>query len=437
MSDETIMLLTALVSFGVAVVVAFAATPLVKRIAVMIGAVDVPRDERRMHKKPIPRLGGLAIFLGFLVSALLFCKLDLQFTGILLGAVVIVTLGVIDDIMALPAFIKFVVQIVAALIPALCGVVVDFISNPFLWSEQSFIEFGVFSIPITVLWIVLITNSVNLIDGLDGLAAGVSMISSFSLLLIALIMQDAGVAMIMAALAGGCVGFLPYNFNPAKMFMGDTGAMFLGYILAVVSVQGLFKFYAIVSFAVPFLILGLPLFDTVFAIFRRISKGKNPMHPDRSHVHHRLIDMGFSQKQAVAILYAMSGMLGLLAVIMTLSGEIRALLLVFAVIAAVAIGAKVMTNPSGSKRNGNSNGSSLPDPDLPDKSDTGKSEIEDPGVNRIMDESKESQPDLQEQTESGSDTVASDAINDANYDVTPASGEKDSAPDSGAIEREI
>ena len=182
-----------------------------------------------------------------------------------------------------------------------------------------------------------ITNAVNLIDGLDGLACGVSTISSMTLLVIALVVSEGDVALLMAALAGGCIGFLPYNMNPAKIFMGDTGSTFLGYILAVVSVNGLFKFYTIISFAVPFLMLGLPIFDTCFAFIRRIAHGQSPMHADRSHVHHRLIDMGFNQKQAVAVLYIISGILGLSAVVLTTSGPVKAMLLLMALCFAGAI----------------------------------------------------------------------------------------------------
>ena len=181
-----------------------------------------------------------------------------------------------------------------------------------------------------------ITNAVNLIDGLDGLANGVSAISAATVLVIALITSDAQVAVVMAALVGACVGFLPYNLNPAKMFMGDTGATFLGFILATMSIQGLFKFYAVISFAVPFLILGLPIFDTALAVIRRMAHGQSPMHADRGHIHHRLIDMGLNQKQAVATLYVISAILGLSAVVLTTSGEGRAMLL-FLVLCIVAV----------------------------------------------------------------------------------------------------
>ncbi|MDR3277725.1 MAG: undecaprenyl/decaprenyl-phosphate alpha-N-acetylglucosaminyl 1-phosphate transferase, partial [Oscillospiraceae bacterium] len=190
-----------------------------------------------------------------------------------------------------------------------------------------------------VIWIVAITNSVNLIDGLDGLAGGVSGISSVTMLIISMLVSDMNVAVIMAALAGSCLGFLPYNLNPAKIFMGDTGALLLGFVLATVSISGLVKFFAVISFAVPFLVIGLPLFDTVFSFSRRLLRGKNPMRPDRGHFHHRLIDMGLSQKQAVAVLYAISGILGLAAVVITTSGEVRALILVIAIIIAAVIAA--------------------------------------------------------------------------------------------------
>ena len=251
-------------------------------------------------------------------------------------AVFIVVLGVVDDIMALPALLKFVVQIVAALIPATHGVVIQAFSNPNVFSDNPYWVLGNLSVPLTVLWIVAITNAVNLIDGLDGLANGVSAISATTVLVIALIGGQFQVAVVMAALVGACVGFMPYNMNPAKMFMGDTGATFLGYILATMSIQGLFKFYAIISFAVPFLILGLPIFDTAFAFIRRIAHGQSPMHADRSHIHHRLIDMGLNQKQAVATLYVISAILGLSAVVLTTSGEGRAMLL-FLVLCIVAV----------------------------------------------------------------------------------------------------
>ena len=324
------------VAAAAALAVSFAATPAVKWFAHRIGAVDVPGDARRLHKSPIPRLGGLAIFIGFLLSVVVLADIDRQVQGVLIGAVLIIILGVIDDVVQLPALVKFVIQILAALIAVYHGVVIDFFSNPIIFSPVEYVSLGYLSIPITVIWIVAITNSVNLIDGLDGLAVGVSTISSVVMLIIAWMVSDPNVAIIMAALAGACLGFIPYNFNPAKIFMGDTGALLLGYVLATVSIISLFKFYAVVSFAVPFLILALPLFDTSFAFLRRLLKGQNPMQADRGHFHHRLLDIGLSQKQAVAVLYAVSGILGLAAVVITTSDEFRALILVIAVIVAAA-----------------------------------------------------------------------------------------------------
>lgn len=325
----------------VAALVALITTPVVRSLAVRMGAVDVPKDGRRMHDHPIPRMGGLAIFFGFILSVLIFQTLTPSLRGMLLGSVIIVVLGILDDIYALPALPKFLIQIVAALVAVLEGNRIEFLSNPNIFSKEPFWELGWLSIPISVLWIVAITNSVNLIDGLDGLACGVSTISSMTLLVIALIVSEPDVAILMAALAGACIGFLPYNLNPAKIFMGDTGSTFLGFILATVSIQGLFKFYAIISFAVPFLMLGLPIFDTCFAILRRVAKGQSPMSPDRGHIHHRLIDMGFSQKQAVAVLYIISAILGLSAVVLTTIGVVRAMLFLMALCVAGGIAGKL------------------------------------------------------------------------------------------------
>ena len=330
-----------------ALLIAFITTPVVKSLAERVGAVDVPKDNRRMHDHPIPRMGGLAIFLGFLLSTLVFVPLSQSLRGMLLGAILIVILGIFDDIYALPALPKLLVQIVAALIAVFHGNVIEVVSNPNLFSDNPYWVLGAWSVPVTVIWIVAITNAVNLIDGLDGLAVGVAAISSLTMLVIAMLVSENVVALTMAALAGGCIGFMPYNQNPAKIFMGDTGSTFLGFVLATVSIQGLFKFYTIISFAVPFLMLGLPLFDTCFAILRRISKGQNPMSPDRSHVHHRLIDMGFNQKQAVGILYVISAILGLSAVVLTTSGALKAMVLLCALCLAGLIAYKVSMSHAG------------------------------------------------------------------------------------------
>ena len=337
----------ALAALLTAALVALISTPVVRSLAFRVGAVDVPKDARRMHTHPIPRMGGLAIFFGFILSVLIFLPLTQELRGMLLGSVVIVILGILDDIFALPALPKFFVQIGAALIAVLHGNRIEFLSNPNIFSQDLFWELGLLAVPITVFWIVGITNAVNLIDGLDGLACGVSTISSMTMLVIALIVAEPDVALLMGALSGACIGFLPYNLNPAKIFMGDTGSTFLGFVLAVVSIQGLFKFYAIISFAVPFLMLGLPIFDTCFAILRRVSHGQSPMAPDRGHIHHRLIDMGFTQKQAVAVLYIISAILGLSAVVLTTIGVVRAMLFLLALCAAGAVAAKIYLDRTG------------------------------------------------------------------------------------------
>ena len=319
--------LTVLNAFATAFAVAFVATPAVKRLAARVGAVDVPKDNRRMHKKPIPLMGGLAIALGFLAAVLLFAHKTAQLIGILIGAFIILGLGIADDIKPLPAKRKLLIQLLAALVPVLSGVQVQVITNFNPFAGNAYIRLGILSIPFTALWIVGMTNAVNFIDGLDGLAVGVSSIATLCILAIALLVSEGAVAVVAAALCGACLGFFPFNYNPAGIFMGDTGALFLGYMLATLSVQGLFKLYAAISFVVPFLVFGLPIFDTTFAIVRRIAAGRPPMEGDRGHLHHRLIDMGFSQKQSVFILYVVSAFLGLTAVLLSILDVPRALLL--------------------------------------------------------------------------------------------------------------
>ena len=197
------------------------------------------------------------------------------------------------------------------------GIVFDVISNPGFLDAEATIPLGWLSIPFTILWIIACTNAVNLIDGLDGLAVGISAISSISMMIVSMILPAgvAGIPLILACLAGACFGFMPYNLNPAKIFMGDVGSQFLGFVLSCVSIMGLFKFHAIITFLIPLLSLAVPLGDTIFAFFRRILHGQSPFHADRGHIHHKLIDMGMSQKQAVAVLYAVSAVLGLIAVL--------------------------------------------------------------------------------------------------------------------------
>ena len=325
--NETVKILLSVVC---AFLLAFLSTPFVKKLAKKIGAIDIPKDKRRMHTDSVPLIGGLAIFLGFLVSTVLFAEIDIKIIAILSGALIMVMLGVFDDKYALGAKFKLMIQIIAAAIPVIAGVRIERIILPFLKSGG--IEFGWLAYPITILWIVALTNAVNLIDGLDGLAAGVSAIASFSMFLIALMQGNYLIAVMCAALVGACCGFLPYNFSPASIFMGDTGSTFLGFVMASLSVLGLFKIHAIISFAVPFIAFGIPIFDTSFAIFRRIKEHRPIMSPDRGHLHHRLVDMGFSHKQAVLIIYAICIVLGAVAV---LSFKSKLLAIVIAVLGVI------------------------------------------------------------------------------------------------------
>ena len=309
--------LRVLLSFAVAMIISFFMTPPVKGFAEKVGAIDVPKDGRRVHDHPIPRMGGVAIFMGFVISALLFVSFTTQVIGLLLGALIIAVMGAVDDIVNLKPWIKFSIQIIAALVAIRCGIMFTAVSNPNFRSDIGTIPIGALAIPLTVLWIVGCTNAVNLIDGLDGLAVGVSAISSVTMLIVSVFVADPNTTFILAALCGACIGFMPYNINPAKIFMGDVGSQFLGFVLACVSIMGLFKLHTVITFLVPVLAMAIPLADTVFAFFRRIIHGQSPFHADKGHFHHRLLAMGLNQKQAVAVLYGISAVMGLVAVLLT------------------------------------------------------------------------------------------------------------------------
>jgi len=343
--------------------ISFTTTPLARVFAFKVGAVDVPKDDRRMHNKPIPRLGGLAIFLGFSVAALAFCDFTPTLLSIYFGGLVIVVVGVLDDIFRLNAWVKFIVEIAVAFIPISQGLSIEFIN---LFGE--YVVFGVFEIPITVLWIVGLTNAINLIDGLDGLSCGISVICSLSLLLCSiLVLDNFALTMLTAILASSCLGFLPFNSNPAKIFMGDTGALFLGYTLSVISISGLFKMHAVLSFMIPVSIFALPLFDTIFAFVRRIASGHSPFRPDRGHIHHRLIDIGFNQKQTVYILYSVCGTLGISAVMFSISESWKSGMILVVAFLIFAFNYAVLKHPETRKLTGF---------DLPELKKTGKIEEE-------------------------------------------------------------
>jgi UDP-GlcNAc:undecaprenyl-phosphate GlcNAc-1-phosphate transferase len=288
--------------------------PFVTRLAYKLGRVDTP-DARKVHTVPIPRLGGVAIFLGFgiaiasiewLIPGPLFPRSG-AFVGLLSGACLMFALGIADDLKPLPAKIKLLVQIGAAGIAVWQGVRIDFLSNP---AGGLVLLMPAVAIPLTIFWLVGITNTINLIDGLDGLAGGVSLIAAGTTVLIAYQTHQAAIALVAIALAGATIGFLRYNWNPAKIFMGDSGSLFLGFTLASLSVIGVLKLVATAALIVPVLILGVPIFDTAFAIVRRALQRRPIFSPDRGHLHHRLLGLGFSQRRAVIIIYGFCLLLG-------------------------------------------------------------------------------------------------------------------------------
>ena len=309
------------IAFICAFCISVTTTPVIRTLAFKFQITDVPKDGRRMHKKEMPLAGGVAIWLAFTIGVLIFCKPTSATYAMLLGNLIIVITGIIDDKFNMNAFIKLFLQIVAAIVAVMGGIRIEQFN---LFGHT--IEFGVWAPAVSVIWIVALCNAINLIDGLDGLSCGISTISATTLLL-TLIGTDTDVSVIcmIVILVGSCMGFLPFNFNPARIFMGDTGALFLGYTLAVLSIQGCFKLNGILSFWVPMLAFALPLADTTFAFARRILTGHSPFHPDRGHLHHKLIDKGFDQKHAVMILYAVSGILGIAAIMFSFGWNIRAI----------------------------------------------------------------------------------------------------------------
>ena len=342
------------IAFLLAFIVSFMATPYTIKIADKIGAVDIPKDKRRMHTKKMPKFGGPAVILGFLVSIIYLIivmsiegTLDLfteqeygkKILGILLGIIVIAITGVTDDIKTLKWWQQLAGQTLAAVIVVAFGTRIEHLDIPFLYMIGLN---DVVSIIVTVVWIVGVTNAINLIDGLDGLSSGISLISCISLLIIFLMNGSPMIAtVIVTALSGALVGFLPFNFSPAKTFIGDTGSNFLGCMLAVVSILGVAKTYTAAVIVLPVIVLGLPIFDVLFAIVRRIIKGKSikaVFMPDKGHLHHKLVAKGFTPKQAVLILYGLSASLGMFAIILFDSGIWKALSFLLMIIATVAIG---------------------------------------------------------------------------------------------------
>jgi UDP-GlcNAc:undecaprenyl-phosphate/decaprenyl-phosphate GlcNAc-1-phosphate transferase len=300
---------------AIAVAISAAATPLVKKIALKLDVIDLPKGKRKIHKKPIPLLGGLAIYFSFIIVMILKSgSLSQHETGILIGATIIVIGGIIDDTFELRPRYKLLFQISAAVVLIFFGVEISSVTNP-LSGGDGYWNVGWMTVPLTILWVIGITNALNLIDGLDGLAAGVALISSVTIFIIAILNNRLDAAVLTAILSGAILGFLPYNFNPAIIFMGDTGAQLLGFLLAAISIEGTIKSAAAFAIAVPILALGIPIYDTLFAVIRRKINGKPIMEADKGHLHHRLMDMGLTQRQTVLIMYLISAILGSIAII--------------------------------------------------------------------------------------------------------------------------
>ncbi|GKV69367.1 undecaprenyl-phosphate alpha-N-acetylglucosaminyl 1-phosphate transferase [Sporosarcina sp. NCCP-2716] len=307
-------------------------TPLVIKFAFRIGAVDRP-NYRKVHAAVMPRIGGLAIFGAFLIGYALLLPKDEHAAGILIGAVIIIAVGFFDDMLEITAKAKALGQLVAAIVViTVGGLQIEVLNLPFIGQ----IEFGYLSIPITILWIVGITNAINLIDGLDGLAAGVSTIALISISVMALIMQDPFVLATAAILAASSLGFLIFNFHPAKIFMGDTGSLFLGFMISVLALLG-FKNVAVVSLVIPIIMLGVPISDTFFAIVRRIRMKQSITAPDKSHLHHCLLRAGFSHRQTVLVIYSIAILFGIAAVLFSQATVWGAILLLGVILLAIEL----------------------------------------------------------------------------------------------------
>jgi UDP-GlcNAc:undecaprenyl-phosphate GlcNAc-1-phosphate transferase len=315
--------------FFTAFVLSFFFTPVARQLAFKLGILDIPKDDRKVHKEPIPYLGGAAIYASAIFTMLIFSELDKTSVSIMIGGTVVFLIGLIDDIKDISPKLKLAGQIIAAMIAVYGGAKINYITNPIPGYNVIYLEH--FATPISILWIVGITNTINLVDGLDGLASGVAAISASTMMFMASISGFDYILLECAVIAGSSLGFLPYNFNPAKIFMGDTGSLFLGYMLAVISILGFLKTVTLAAIIIMVLVLGIPLFDTFFAIVRRIRNKKPIMEADRGHVHHRLLAKGFTQRQTVLILYIVSILFGAAAIFFSDSEPLEGSLVIGAV----------------------------------------------------------------------------------------------------------
>ena len=317
-----------------AFVVAYFSTPLAIKAAYKLGAIDKP-DQRKVHNQTMPRLGGLAIFLAFMIVTLISSWGNAAFYGILAGGLIVFLVGMLDDMYQLSPWVKLLGQCLAAAVAMYFGLIVHFVTNPF----DGLLALGYLSLPLTFLWIVGVTNAINLIDGLDGLAGGVSAIAAATMGIVSLLHGQTAVAITAFILVAAIAGFLPYNFHPARTFMGDGGSNFLGFVLACLAIMGTAKSAALISLFVPIVILGIPIFDTFFAIIRRIYKRAPIFMPDKDHLHHRLMALGMSHRRSVLIIYGISAFFGGVAVTLSFITSPKASLLLALLLLAIVIGA--------------------------------------------------------------------------------------------------
>jgi len=329
----------------IALISTFFLTFPIKKLAIKFNIVDFP-NYRKIHKKVTPRTGGLAIFIGAALGLLYLQPEHIHLLEISLGALVIVLTGILDDRYDIRPVIKLTGQLIATSFLLSSGLIIERITLPFI----GIIDLGVFSVLVTVLWVVGITNAINLIDGLDGLATGVSTIALLSMFVMALIDLQIFAAYLALVIISANLGFLYHNFYPAKIYMGDTGSNFLGYMIAVISMLGLFKNIALFSFIIPIIVLAVPIFDTLFAIIRRASNKQQIMKPDNKHIHYQLLRVGFTHRQSVLIMYAFSLLFGILAILFSEASLIVSLLVTLVVLILIHVLAEIAGLVAGGKR---------------------------------------------------------------------------------------
>jgi len=310
-------------SAALAFITAMLVTPLAIKTAIKYNIVDQP-NLRKVHIKPVPRMGGIAIYAAFVVGTLALGLYSRQVASLLIGGTLVMLFGFVDDVKGISPKVKLLGQLLASLVLVYGGFSVQFITNPF---NGGIISLGIFAVPVTVLWLTGISNAVNLIDGLDGLSAGVSSIAALCMAAVCLAQGNTLSAALAVILAASALGFLRYNFNPAKTFMGDCGSLFLGFILGAVAILGLSKGATVVSIFIPLIIMGIPIFDTFFAIVRRMFLHKPIFGADKGHLHHSLLSLGLSHKQTVLAIYAISLIMDLGAVLMAVLTSSQAVLI--------------------------------------------------------------------------------------------------------------